>query len=354
MRNAALAPARAATLALLLLTVTSGCDDDGTRPPSSVDRDLGVVLNSVDLSLTVFDADAPTTPVTVGLAPAGTPVGLAVRGDRAAVPLGVVPAVAVVDLVLGEVSATFPLPEGSGATGAAFVDDTLLVVTNPGRNSVSPVNLRTGVVGPEIPVGGYPHGVVAGGGRVVVVNAELGPDFAPAGPGTLTLLDARTLAPAGEVILSGENPGDAAFGPDGRLYVVSSGRFGGEHGSLSVVDVERGVEVAHHGGFGGFPFAVEVGPDALVYVGSFNYGIAVWDPASETFVRPPSDAVAPGGVPSTSGLAFGPGGRLHTLLPDCQGPGRVLRLDAAFAVEAEISVGTCPTALAFTQAPGRE
>ena len=347
---------RLVLLALVLALALPSCDDDATGPDTPGTREVGVVLNSVDVSLSVFDAaDPASAPVaTIGLAPAGSPVGVAVRGGIAAVPLGVVAAVAVVDLEAGAVSATYALPPASGATGAAFVDDTLLVVANPGRNSVSPVNLRTGVVGPEISVGGYPQLVVAGQGRVVVVNSEIGPDFAPTGPGTLTLLDARTLAPVGHVRLSGENPGDAAFAPGGLLYVVSSGRFGAGDGSLSVVDVAAAEERSHHEGFGDFPFAVDVGPDGLVYVGAFSYGVTVWDPAVRSFVRAPDDAVAPGGIPSASGLAFDGEGRLHTLVPECGGPGRVLRLDAAYAVEAEIEVGTCPTGLAFTAAPLRE
>lgn len=344
---------RTTALAAALLAGLHGCADDGTGPGVPEARDVGVVLNSVDVSLSIFDAEDPVggTVTTVGLAPAGSPVGMAVRGGRAAVPLGFVPAVALVDLGAGEVSATYALPEGSGATGVAFVDDTLLVVANPGRNTVSPVNLRTGTVGAEIPVGGYPQAVIVGEGRVVVVNSELGPDFAPTGPGTLTLLDARTLARAGEVALSGENPGDAAFGAGGLLYVVNSGRFGGAGGSLSVVDVAAGAERSHHEDFGDFPFVVELGPNGLLYVGSFSFGVAVWDPATATFVRPPADAVAPGGIPSTSGLAFDQAGRLHTLVPECQEPGRVLRLDAAFAVDAEVTVGTCPFGIAFTAVP---
>ncbi|HZD06482.1 MAG TPA: hypothetical protein VE173_16335 [Longimicrobiales bacterium] len=339
----------AAALALAL----GGCED-GTGPAAPRADTLGVVLNSVDLSLTLFDAASPTSsaPVTVGLAPDGSPVSLAVRGSLAAVPLGTVPAVAVVDLETASLLRTISLPEGSGATGVAFLDDSTTVVANPGRNTVSPVDLRDGTVGAEVPVGGYPQGVVVAGERVVVVNGELGPDFQPAGPGTLTVLDRATLAMEGSVTLSGENPGSAVVAPGGRLYVVLSGTFGAGDGSLSVVDLGLLEETAHHPGFGEFPFAAALGPAGRLYVASFAYGVAVWDPASETFVRSPDDAVTPGGIPSVSGLAFDPRGRLHALRPDCQAPGAVLRLSDRFTVDAMVPVGTCPIAIGFTTPSG--
>jgi hypothetical protein len=154
------------------------------------------------------------------------------------------------------------------------------------------------------------------------------------------------------VTLSGLNPGSAAVGPGGRLYVVNSGRFGRGDGSLSVVDLETLAEVGHHDGFGEFPFSAAFGPDGRLYVGSFGFGVAVWNPAVEAFDRSPADPVTPAGIPSVSGLGFDRAGRLYTLKPDCQGPSVVHRLTAGFLVDAQAAVGTCPIALAFTGMDG--
>lgn len=348
-------PPRVVSLLVALVVVLGlGACEDATGPGPTRSGTLGVVLNSIDLSLTIFDAESPisSAPLTVGLAPDGSPVSLAVQGNLAVVPLGTVPAVAVVDVSRAELLETVPLPEGSGATGAAFVSDSVVVVANPGRNSVSPVNVRTGEVGAEIPVGGYPQGVVVAGERAVVVNAELGPDFQPAGPGTLTVLDRETLEVLGSVALSGLNPGSAVPGPDGRLYVVESGSFGAADGSLSVVDLAMLEETSHLEGFGEFPFAAAIGPQGRLHVGSFGYGVAIWDPTTDAFVRDPDHAVTPEGIPSVSGLAFDPDGRLHTLRPDCQAPSAVLRLSADYRVEAVVPVGTCPIAVGFTVTEG--
>ena len=334
---------------LLLLLVLSACDD-GVSPGTPEGRVLGVVLNSVDISLTTFDAEDPggSSPGTVGLAADGSPASMAVRGRWAAVPLGTVPAVAIVDLATLTLVRTVALPAGSGATGVAFINDSIVVVANPARNSVSPVNVRSGEAGPEVSVGGYPQAIVVSGDRVFAVNAELGPDFLPAGPGTLTALDRETLAPEGTVTLSGVNPGSVAVGVGGRLHVVLSGSFGAGNGSLSVVDPGSLQEVAHHESFGEFPFAAAIGPSGRLHVASFGYGLAIWDPATETFVRTPDDAVTPEGIPSTSGLAFDPEGRLYTLRPECGEPGAAVRLSGTYDVELTVPVGTCPLTIAFT------
>lgn len=340
----------AALLVLLLAVLPGACDDPGTtevEPPGPTPAETGVVVNSIDLTLTLFPVDSPTAVRTVELGPDGSPVGLAVRGERAVVPMGVAPVAQVVDLAEGRVVHHVPLPEGSGATGAAFVDDTLALVANPNRNTVSPVNVRRGTAGPEIAVGRFPQHVTRARGRLFVLNGELGPDFQPDGPGTITVLS-RALEVLGTVRLSGENPAGAAPGPDGLLHVVNAGRFGQDGGSLSVVDPVALEEVAHHTGFGTFPGPPTTGPDGRLYVTSFEYGVAVWDIASERFVRAPADAVAPGGVPSTSAVAFDALGRAYALEPACSEPGRILRLDPSFGVDRAIPAGTCPLDLSFT------
>ena len=55
-------------------------------------------------------------------------------------PLGLDNAVAVVDLVDAKVVQTIPLPDNSGATGSAIVDDSIAFVANPNLNTVSRVN----------------------------------------------------------------------------------------------------------------------------------------------------------------------------------------------------------------------
>jgi DNA-binding beta-propeller fold protein YncE len=335
----------------LAAAIASSACSDSTGPVEPLRTEVGVVLGSVDLSLTVFEVDAPTQLRTVGLGAAGSPVSLAVRGDLAAVPMGVVPALVVVDLRTATVLRTISLPAGSGATGADFLNDSIVIVANPELNSVSPVNVLRGTVAPPIPVGRYPQAVRVHAGRVWVVNAEL-VQFVPSGPGTLTALDAATLAPLGTVTLSGENPGSIAVASDGRLFVLHSGRFGAASGSLSVVDPVARREVSHHTGFGDFPGALAVSPSGALHVSAFSFGLATWNPATSAWTRAPGAPAPSPRLASSSGVGVDSAGRLYTLFPDCGKPAAALRLDAALAVQAEIPVGICPVAIAFSEVSG--
>ena len=325
----------------------AACFGDGTESLPPETAEVGVVLSSTDLSLTIFEVENPGQTRTVGLGPDGSPVTLAVRGNFAAVPLGVVPAVAVVDLKEGLLVRTVGLPQGSGATGAAFLNDSIVLVANPSLNSVTPINVLAGTRGSDIAVGRFPQAVVAEGGRAFVLNAEL-EAFVPDGPSTVSVIDIESLQVTSTVILSGENAATGGFGPDGRLYVVASGSFGSENGSLSVVDLVGLTEVANHSGFGDFPGSLALSPSAMAFVGAFSYGVAVWDTSLDAFIRAPSEALEPGGIPSTSGIGFDDAGRLYTLTPDCQNPSAANRHDGTFGVDVTIPVGICPFAIAFT------
>ena len=324
------------------------CGSDGTEPLPPETAEVGVVLGSVDLSLTIFEVENPTQTRLVGLNPTGSPVTLAVRGELAAVPLGFVPAVAVVDLREAELLRTIGLPTGSGATGVAFLNDSIVLVANSDLNSVTPVNVLAGTLGSDVTVGGYPQAVVVKGGRAFVLNAEL-EGFVPDGPATVSVIDVESLTVTSTIQLSGENAGAGGVGSDGRLYIVNSGSFGAVNGSLSVVNLTGSTEVEHHTGFGDFPGSLALGPSARAFVGAFSYGVAVWDTSLDAFILGPAEALAPGGIPSTSGVGFDEAGRLYTLTPGfCDGPATANRHDAAYDVDITISVGICPVAIAFT------
>ncbi len=326
----------------------AACFGDGTEPLPPETAEVGVVLGSVDLSLTIFEVENPTQTRPVGLAPTGSPVTLAVRGELAAVPLGFVPAVAVVDLREAELLRTVGLPTGSGATGVAFLNDSIVLVANSDLNSVTPVNVLAGTRGSDIAVGRYPQAIVVEGGRAFVLNAEL-EGFVPDGPATVSVIDIESLAVTSTVQLSGENAATGGVGPDGRLYIVHSGSFGAANGSFSVVNLTSLTEAEHHTGFGDFPGSLALGPSARAFIGAFSYGVVVWDTSLDAFILGPAEALAPGGIPSTSGVGFDEAGRLYTLTPGfCDGPGTANRHGGMFEVDAIISVGICPFAIAFT------
>lgn len=331
-------------LAPLLLLVA--CESETTAPgPGGGAGELAVILNSTERSLTVFPVDDPESVRTIGVAPEGSPASLAVRGRIAVVPLGTYPFVAVVDLDAGAVVQTVALPDGSGATGAAFLNDSIALVANSDINSVSPINVLRGTAGEPIEVGRYPQAIEVVDGVAYVINGEL-ENWMPAGPGSITLID-ESLEVVGTIALSGENPGSAAAGDDGRLYVLHSGSWGANDGSLSVVDLAEGKEISHHTGFGDFPGAVVTAPGrVLVVVG--GVGILEWDPATEGFVHGLDDPLTPGETPPVSTVGFDSSGRFYVLNPgNCIDPGRVYLIGAGGEVEAEVRTGACPYAIDF-------
>lgn len=336
-----------AVLTFVVAVILGGCDDTtGVTTPAGVET--AIVLNSVEISVTVFPVDTPDAAATIGLGPAGSPVSLAARGPLAVAPLGTLNQLAVVDLRDGDVQ-TVALPTNSGATGAAFVSDSIVLVGNPNLNTVSVVDARNGqLIGAPIPVGTFPQAVIADGDRAFVLNAELDATFVPARAGRVYVIDATTLAVIDSFALSGLNPTQGAFGPDGLLYILNAGAFGQANGSLSVVDPAALTEIEHHNGFGEFPGSLAIDESGMAYVAAFDFGLAIWDTGSDSFVRSPADPLVVQGVANSGGVGIDSSGRIYTLVPDCVNPSVALRLNPDRSFDREIDVGICPFGIAFT------
>jgi hypothetical protein len=333
-----------------LVLLPSACARDPVSVEARPGTEVGIVVSSSDRVATVFVVDSPHVTVQIGLAPDGTPVTLAARKGHAVVPLGTLPAAAILDLRQKRLAATVALPLNSGATGAAFINDSIALVANPGRNSVTLINVYRGTAGAEIAVGAYPQSVAAVGDTAYVLNSHLGPGFVPDRTGTITVIAGATPHVIGTIELTGTNPIAAAAGA-GELYVLNAGTYGATNGSLSTVDRRTLRESRHDVGFGDLPGALVRTADGNLYIGSFAFGVAVWQPATRSFLRSPTNAVHPGGIAANSGLGVDSEGRLYALKPDCHAPARVFRLRPSYEVDVEIPAGICPFGIAFTRVP---
>ena len=335
--------------ALAALTLAAACEGEGPNEPRIAER-LVLTVNSVENSLSLVPVDGASAEArTVGLGAQGTPTGAAARGAYAVVPLGTYPFAAVVNLRTGALAGTVALPANSGATGAEFVNDSIAVVANSGRNTVTPVNVLRGTTGAEIAVGTFPQAVASDGARIYVLNSNL-VNFSPAGPGSVTVLDDR-LRIVQTVQLSGLNPAAAAF-VGNRLYVLNSGSFGGNNGSLSVVNLQTLAEESHHTGFGEFPSSLAASPGGELYVGIYGTGIVVWNPQTRTFRVPIGQPIRPNGSGIVSGIGFDHAGRLHTSDPGaCQTRGSLHRLAGDGTAERTVQVGICPFGITFADVP---
>jgi len=146
------------------------------------------VVNGTAHTLSVVPTGSPNTGITIPLGSASTvPGGIAAREGIALVPLGADNAVAVVDLDSGAVLNTFPLAAGSGATGAAIVDDSIGYVASPGLDRITRINYLTGDT-VSIAVGNTPQGLVYTRGKIFVLNGNLNGSGDPLGPSWLKML----------------------------------------------------------------------------------------------------------------------------------------------------------------------
>jgi hypothetical protein len=326
----------------IALALLAACAD--TNAPLPEPEAVLLTVNSTANTLSIVPLDAPESAVELELGgTTPTPVGVSARDTIAIVPLGLDNAVAVVDLRARIVLRRIPLPDNSGATGSAIVDDSIAYVANSNLNTVSRVNYATGVT-TEVPVGVYPQGVVFTRGRIFVINGNLDETFSPAGPSWLTVIDPVTNQPLegnDSIPLTGPgNAGFAAVAGDGLLYVVSTGNFFGGEGRLSVVDPVGLAELASFAGLGSGPQAVAA-HEQRVFISSFAEGLLEFDADSNEVVRGAGEGVA---IAGNSGVAVDGQGRVYAIESGpCQGgePGTAHVLDEQLEEVAAIPLGEC-------------
>lgn len=289
-------------LIALVLVLTAGACDDGD-PVGPADRpflegagddpQIGVVVNSLGRSLTLFQLGDPGEQRTVALGASSsvTPVGLSIRGSRAAVPLGNAASTALIDLESRRTERFFLFPEGN-ATGSAFVGDGALLVANLLDDYVGRVELdqEEDAIAETVDVTPAPTWIEVRDGRAWVLSANLDEESNPEGDGVVTALDPATLEVEGTVSTGGTNPQDAAFGPDGLLYVVNAGDYASP-GTMAILDPATMERVELVEGMGTGPGSITIGDDGLAYVSGFFFGTVVWDTDAGKFVRGPDDPV---------------------------------------------------------------
>jgi hypothetical protein len=345
-----------AALALIALAVSFlalGCAD--TNAPLPDPQEVLLAVNSTANTLSIVPVEAPSSAVAVPLGgTTPTPTGVSAREGVAIVPLGLDNAVAVVDLRAATVMRTIPLPDNSGATGSAIVDDSIAYVGNPNINSVSRINYLTGTMS-EVPAGVYPSGLIFTRGKVFVLNANLDETFSPAGPSWLTVIDPATNAAAegiDSIALTGEgNAAFAAVASDGLLYVMSTGSFFSGEGRLSVVDPLARTEVASFAGFGTGPGNVAADADSRIFVSSYSEGVMEFNLDSNKVVRGAGQGVP---IPSNATVAVDSRGRVYGIeTGPCSGGqvGIAHVLDAKLEETGTIALGECPVGSAVVQIP---
>lgn len=285
--------------AALLATVAS-CSSDSTAPiapgflgGTADNRQVGVVVNATGKSVTLFQLGNPSNQqkIALGTSSTVTPTGLAVRARRAAVPLGNAGSIALINLETATVQRYFAFASGN-ATGSAFADDTTIIAANLMTNVVgkATVNQASDAITATASVAPQPTAIAVSGGRVLVVSANLDANYSPIGNGIVTAIDPKTMQVVGTATMGGTNSTDGAVGPDGLLYVVNTGDYVNQ-GSLTIVNPATMAVVATVPNIGVGPGAIYIDAGGLAYISSFSVGTVVFNTATRTFVRGPSNPV---------------------------------------------------------------
>ena len=282
------------------VALTLSCSDDTTAPfapgflgGTSSDHEVGVVVNSLGRSVTLFQHGSPSTQqqVALGTSTTITPTGMSVRGRQAAVPLGDAASVALIDLQSATVKRFFTFASGN-ATGSAFVDDTTVIAANLLTNVAG--RFTTGQTAAAITntvnVAPQPAAVAVSGGRAFVVSSNLDENFEPIGNGIVTAIDPATMKVLGTATMGGTNSTDIGVGPDGLLYIVNTGDFVNP-GSLTVLNGATMQVVTTVTDIGVGPGAIFVDQSGLAYISGFFFGTAIWNTKTQQFVRTPSNGI---------------------------------------------------------------
>jgi len=283
---------RVAVAGAILLAL--GCGSDATSPiapgflgGTSNDHQVGVVINSIGKSVTLFQVGNPTNQQHIALGTSSTisPTGLAVRGRRAIVPLGDAASVALINLETATIQRYFTFASGN-ATGSAFVDDTTILAANPLTGVVGKMTVgqAADAISTTVTVAPSPTAIFMAGGRALVVSSNLDANYVPIGNGIVTAIDPKTMQVLATATMGGTNSTDAAVGPDGFLYVLNTGDYIHE-GSLTIINPATMAVVSTVPNMGVGPGALYIDGSGLAYISSFFGGTLIWNTATRTFVR---------------------------------------------------------------------
>ena len=256
------------------------------------DPQIGIIVNSGGNAVRLFRLGDPDErrDIALGASSAVTPTGISIRGETGAVPLGNAASVAVIDLRSRQI-ASFFLFESGNASGSAFVDDTTVLVANQQTDQVGRFVLGQAgaTITDLVPVTEFPTSVVAFNESVAfVISANLDDNFASAGDGVVTAIDAVGMTVTVET--GGTNPQFGVMGPDGMLYVMNTGDYASPS-TLAIIDPGALERVQVVGGFPAGSGHVHISEDGTLYASAFFAGTVAWDTATRTFVRPGSDPI---------------------------------------------------------------
>lgn len=350
------------TSLLVAALAAAGCSDSSGPAPTRAfldgttsNPDIGLFINGSARSLLLFQLGAPNEreEIPFGASQSITPVGFAVRGHMAIVPLGDAASVNLVDLQSGEVVRTFTFP-GGNATGSAWVDDTTAIVANFLGDYVGRIYLHqaSDAITDIVQVTPAPSSILARDGRVFVISSNLDENYQQIADGVVTEINPVTMNIVDTITTGGRDPQYGAFGPDNKLYVVNTGDFfpSTAQGSLAVYSAAVDTNPTVIDGMGNAPGPIAIDAGGRALISSFSYGTVVYNTATSAFIKGPDTPLC---APSTEGCrtaadaSFASDGRIYqTFFGDQNLPAQIMIYDGTtYALSDSVSIPLFPSGL---------
>lgn len=185
------------------------------------------------------------------------------------------------------------LGEGRNPWALAFVNDSVVVVSNVLTNTLAEVDTKNGTVLSEYPVGIAPEGMVYHNGLLYVCLTALDYNTFQYGQGQVAVvdLDADSVVAVVDV---GQNPQALVVDYEGELLILCTGNYFSSFGMVYVVDPESFV-VTDSIVTGGSPGHIQLAPNGLAYIAAGGWvtdgEVYLLDTHSHTMLRDAGDPV---------------------------------------------------------------
>jgi len=143
------------------------------------------------------------------------------------------PELMVIDPVTVQVTKSIALPEGSNPYAMALVGKNKMYVSLLMADAVAVVDLQSGTVEKQIPVGAAPQGILVDNNTALVANTGGYPDYANS---SVSVIDVAADSVT-QTLNVPTNPQVIKWGPDYNYYILCSGKWGEGAGKLVVLNM---------------------------------------------------------------------------------------------------------------------
>ncbi|MFQ5584331.1 MAG: hypothetical protein ACE5GL_07850, partial [Calditrichia bacterium] len=215
-----------------------------------------------------------------------------VEGQKAYVVNSGVNNIQVIDLAGLTTEGFIDLGSGTNPWAIDFINDSLAAVSLLFTNEVAIVNVNSRQVVQNISVGSGPEGIRFYNGRIYVANSAY--NGAGYDPGTVSVIDVNTFTVVNTLSV-GINPQDLDVDSQGNLIVACSGDYVSINSQIDFIDLSSGAVWNTIT----LPLTMQatslrISSQDKCYIGTFGFGVMVYDVASQSFERDDSNPLQGG------------------------------------------------------------